>query len=35
MALFSSYSDLARQDLLFNKQGFHKSYKENGLRKLL
>jgi hypothetical protein len=35
MALFSCYCGLARQDLLFNEKGFHRYFKENGLRKLL
>ena len=35
MALLSCYSDLARQHLLINQQGFQRQYKETGLRKLL
>jgi hypothetical protein len=35
MAIFSCYSGLARQYHLFNEYGFHRYYKENGLRKLV
>jgi hypothetical protein len=35
MALYSCYSSLARQDLVLNKKGLHRLYKEIGLRKLL
>jgi hypothetical protein len=35
MALFTCYSGMDPQGLLFNELGFHRYYKENGLRKLL
>jgi len=35
MALFSCYVGLAQTDLLFNKLGFYREFKEKGLRKLL
>jgi hypothetical protein len=35
IALFTCYSGLAPQGLLFNELGFHRYYKENSLRKLL
>ena len=35
IALFTCYSGLDPQGLLFNELGFHRYYKENGLRKLL
>ena len=35
MALFSCYSDLARQDLLFNDYVFNGYFKENGIQKVL
>jgi hypothetical protein len=34
MVLFSCYSGLAQQNLLFNEEGFHRWYKETGLQKL-
>jgi len=34
MAIFPCHSGLAPQGLLFNELGFHRYYKENGLRKL-
>ena len=35
MALFSCYSGLARQDIIFDEYGFQRYFKENGLQKQL